>query len=33
MFLFVWLYYASVVFILGAEVSHAYDQQRISSIS
>lgn len=33
MFLFVWLYYASVVFILGAEVGHAFDQQRISSIS
>lgn len=26
MFLFVWLYYASVVFILGAEVGWAYDQ-------
>jgi len=33
MFLFVWLYYASVVFILAAEVGHAYDQQRISSSS
>lgn len=29
MFLFLWLYYASVVFILGAEVGWAYDHQRI----
>jgi len=29
MFLFVWLYYASAVFIIGAEVGRAYDQQRI----
>jgi membrane protein len=28
MFLFVWLYYASVVFIIGAEVGWAYDRQR-----
>jgi membrane protein len=28
MFLFIWLYYASVVFVLGAEVGWAYDQQR-----
>lgn len=28
MFLFAWLYYASVVFILGAEVGWAYDRQR-----
>jgi membrane protein len=29
MFLFAWLYYASVVFIVGAEVGWAYDQQRV----
>jgi len=28
MFLFIWLYYASVVFIIGAEVGWAYDRQR-----
>jgi len=28
MFLFAWLYYASVVFIVGAEIGWAYDQQR-----
>lgn len=28
MFLFVWLYYASAVFIVGAEVGWAYDQER-----
>lgn len=28
MFLFVWLYYASMVFIIGAEVGWIYDQQR-----
>lgn len=28
MFLFLWLYYVSVVFILGAEVGWAYDRQR-----
>ncbi|WP_455388774.1 YhjD/YihY/BrkB family envelope integrity protein, partial [Petrachloros mirabilis] len=28
MFLFVWLYYASVVFIIGAEVGWAYDRRR-----
>jgi membrane protein len=28
LFLFVWLYYASVVFIIGAEVGWAYDRQR-----
>lgn len=29
MFLFLWLYYASVVFIIGAEVGLAYDQQGV----
>jgi membrane protein len=29
MFLFVWLYYASLVFIIGGEVGWAYEQQRI----
>jgi len=28
MYLFIWLYYASVVFVLGAEVGWAYDQPR-----
>ena len=28
MFLFVWLYYASMVFIIGAEVGWTYDRQR-----
>lgn len=28
MFLFVWLYYASAVFIVGAEVGWAYDQEK-----
>ena len=31
MFLFVWLYYASVVFIIGAEFGWAYDRQRTGS--
>lgn len=33
MFLFVWLYYASVIFIVGAEVGWAYDQQRAGNNS
>ena len=33
MFLFLWLYYASAVFIIGAEVGRAYDQQKIGSNS
>lgn len=31
MLLFMWLYYVSVVFILGAEVGWAYDRQRAGS--
>jgi membrane protein len=31
MFLFVWLYYASVVFIIGAEVGWVYERQRAGS--
>jgi len=31
MFLFIWLYYASLVLIIGAEVGWAYDRQRDSS--
>lgn len=31
MFLFLWLYYASAIFIIGAEVGLAYDRQRVGS--
>jgi len=31
MFLFLWLYYASVVFIIGAEVGLAFDRRRVGS--
>jgi len=33
LFLFVWLYYASAVFIIGAEVGLAYDRRRVGSSS
>ena len=33
MFLFIWLYYASMVLIVGAEVGWAFDRQRVPSAS